>query len=645
MIGLSASPMPSAQNGWPQLDIEWAPASVPLDAPVWRSMIRQTDEVKAFRTKVGRPREYQRFQTGQANVTLGGWSDQYDPEYTGSPVYGMVLPNRQWRIVARLSGVTYYLFMGYIDGWTEPSGYPIEKEFSLSVSDAFKILGRLNLPTSMYELAAAPDGPQFWWRLDEPAGASVAADSGFSGAPAPGAYQVVTAGTAAIVAYDGGRTSATPGTAGFVSLPPTVIPTGATPTFSVELWFQIPAVATTNQVLFEMGASGRVLQVTMTGTSDAPTGRVRADLSLGPGLGATGTWDDGVAHHLVATYSPSGVGTLTGTLFIDGVQQSTSTTGTADLTASIAAIGGDPIHIGNLFANGAVSFTGKLAEVAIYSSALTATQVLAHYTAGANAFLNEATGTRVNRVLAYLAWPASKANVSTGNSTLQSADLPGGQAIDYFQTLYDTEQNYFYCDGLGRITWTNRHAAISATASTVSQATFTDASGAGGLHYATLIYDKNELDVYNDVTVTRNGGVPQRAVDLPSQKKYVPQSFALSGTLQVSDNDTNDCANWILAHHKDPPNRIIGITFEPLSDTNLMIQCLTRTMADRVTVIRTVGGTTISDDFLIEGIQHEASVTGKWVTTWWLNPADVQPYWILGDAVNSILGSTTRVAY
>lgn len=644
MIGLSATPMPAAQNGWPQIDIEWAPASVPLDAPCWRSMIKQADEVKSFKTKVGRPKEYQRFQTGEGSATLGNWSGQYDPEYTASPVYGMVLPNRQWRIVARISGGTHYLLQGYIDGWPEPSGYPIEKEFTLPVSDAFKVLARLDLPDSMFMLVLASDQATHWWPLDDTSG-TVARDAGLLGeALLPAQYNGgVTLAQTGIVPYDGGRSCASfNGTSGYVSFQ-SAAPLASLASSTIFGWFTHPAVATNDRTLYYYGSPltaaplgfDLVLYIDLTPNTGKLVLDTYSSTTPNGSFTSASRVDDGAPHSWALKWDGLNV-----FLYVDGVLATGGANVNGETFDQTSLVGASNLN-GSL-----VNFwAGKASTVALFPGALSTAQILELHNAGANAFLNETTGQRVNRILGFLQWPASKANVSAGNSTLQSEDLPGGQALDYFQTLYDTEQNYFYCDGLGRITWPSRQELITTTTSNTSQATFTDAAGAGGLHYASLLYDKSELDVYNDVSVTRNNGTTQRVTDPASKKKFLPQSFTLSGTLQSSDNDANDCANWILAHHKDPPNRIIGITFEPLGDTTLMIQCLSRKIMDRVTVVRTVNGTTISNEFIIEGIQHEASVTGIWVTTWWLNPADTQRYWILDSATNSVLDSTTRLAF
>jgi hypothetical protein len=94
--------------------------------------------------------------------------------------------------------------------------------------------------------------------------------------------------------------------------------------------------------------------------------------------------------------------------------------------------------------------------------------------------------------------------------------------------------------------------------------------------------------------------------------------------------------------------RFDSITIEPLEDVNLWVQVLTREISDRITVIRrpSGGGPAIQQDCHIERVTHEWDAeTGAWQTTWMLSPASQSSFWILGDPVFGLLGSTTRLAY
>lgn len=636
-----SSTMPAAQtSAVPAIDIEWAPASAPGDAPSWRSMIGQPDGVQSLQTKVGRPQELQRFEAGTCSVSLENWKGLYDPDNAASPTAGMAVPNRQFRVVARMSGTTYYLFQGYLDAFGQPFGYPTpEPILSLNATDVFKLLARKSLPNSMYELAVAQDTPAHWWKLDEPANTAVAVDSGFGSSSMPGTYfGAPVSGDTAIVPYDGGRTSVN-----FAHVSPNRIdfhnaqPITSYP-FTIEAWVKCASSPTELRTIYAASGGGAAYflfafdytgDATTSGLGDSLTFYL-IDAAVVPrrAVNTNAAIADGNAHHVVVVAASSS----SFTLYVDGVAVpqtvTTSGAGTPTVTTGLMHSLGGYIDRSGI---GLFGLDGNTSQLAVYSAALSATQVLDHYNAGKTAFLGEATGTRVGRVLDYLGLPAASRSVETGSSLLGSYDPPGGSGVDYVQSLADTEQGQWYGNGQGQLVWRARHSLTTDSRSKTSQATFSDAAAAT-LQYARLQFALDELNVYNDVTVTRSGGNDQRVQDATSRRKYFPQSFSISGSLQANDNDAADCARWILTHHADPPNRIIGLELEPLNDTTLFAQALGRQIGDRISVTRTIASVAFTSDFVIEGIEHNFTPVTGWLTVFRLSPAETQSYWIWDDA-------------
>lgn len=208
---VASTPMPAAPfPGAPQIDVEWAPGSVPGDAPSWRSMVGAAgDRVRGFTIKVGRQKELDEFVPGTATVTFENWSDQYDPDNSTSPVYGGVTPDRQLRIVARdVNGNTYYPFQGFIDNWPEESTWPVDKIFTLSATSGEMIAAQSTLPHSMFEFALRQIGlPDHWWPCDDATGAQVITDRG-TASPTNATPRSASLGAAGLVPFDGGRSCA-----------------------------------------------------------------------------------------------------------------------------------------------------------------------------------------------------------------------------------------------------------------------------------------------------------------------------------------------------------------------------------------------------------------------------------------------------
>lgn len=76
---------------------------------------------------------------GEAQLLLDNRSGDYDPENSSSPLSGAVLAGRPMRVQVTLAGVTYTVFQGYLDDWTNSLDYLAETA-SLQCID---VIGRL----------------------------------------------------------------------------------------------------------------------------------------------------------------------------------------------------------------------------------------------------------------------------------------------------------------------------------------------------------------------------------------------------------------------------------------------------------------------------------------------------------------------
>ena len=229
-----------------------------------------------------------------------------------------------------------------------------------------------------YRTAVLADAPYLYWRLDEASGTLVN-DSGSGNRDAT----LVTGGSAwqqdgALVSEV--RSKALSVTTATVNQNASAAAPG---TFSVEAWFRSTSTD-----------GGRILGIgNATGSSPstitdrqlylAPNGRVMFGVGSGAGrrtIQSGSTLNDGEWHHVVGTRQTGGTGTR---LYVDGALQagSTSATGvtlqTAYWRAGAEQMTGWPGNPSSTY------FNGHLDELAVYTKALTAARVSAHYNAGA----------------------------------------------------------------------------------------------------------------------------------------------------------------------------------------------------------------------------------------------------------------------
>lgn len=226
-------------------------------------------------------------------------------------------------------------------------------------------------PADNYGKAVYGLDPALYWRLGETSG-TTAADAGKDG----------VTGT-----YFGGTrvTMGVPGAlAGVVDSAVTLTPNGSAtglssnrsfsnPTvYSLEAWFKTASTAGGKLVGFgsaQTGLSTNYDRHVYMSTS----GQVKFGVYTGATqvLTSPGTYNNNAWHHVVATQSSAGM-----QLYLDGALVASNAVTTAQSYTGYWRVGGDNGW------EGATWWTGTIDEVAVYSQALTSTQVQDHYSLG-----------------------------------------------------------------------------------------------------------------------------------------------------------------------------------------------------------------------------------------------------------------------
>jgi hypothetical protein len=323
-------------------------------------------------------------------------------------------------------------------------------------------------------------------------------------------------------------------------------------------------------------------------------------------------------------------------MILDGVDQTAGIAGTFVIAG--AAITWLPSHLNEWggaprpadptgsFGSSAGYFDGAMKNMTLYNTVLSLARTQVHYNAG-RGFPGDTTAVRQGRILDAAAWPAALRNLSTGDSVHGPQVTDGVKALESLQMVSDTEGGVLFAAGDGKITQTARSTRYNLTPA----AAFGEQ--AGELHYQgdiTVALDSREI--YNDITVSRAGGITVRDQDTASQLRFFPRTLVLSSTA-YSDRDAVYLAQYLLARYKNPIQRIPTLTLDPFTQPLLWPKVLGYDIGTMVTVSRRPGAAarTISGDFFIERISH--AVTGQgWTTTWMLSPASVAKVFQLDSA-------------
>lgn len=235
--------------------------------------------------------------------------------------------------------------------------------------------------------------------------------------------------------------------------------------------------------------------------------------------------------------------------------------------------------------------------------------------------------------------PTGDRSVSPGTFSVQASTLANTSALTHLQDVAQTEMGLLFVDHQGAVTFYGFTHAADLT----SKATF----GEQELLYVDLTLSLDDTNIWNQVAVTRVGGVQQIANDSVSQAQYFLRTLSITNTLQTSDSNSQWMAASLLTKYAQPGLQILSITLDGAANPDLIYpQMLAREIGEVITVIRRPpGGAGIINQLsVIQGIAVSFNAEGaEWSVTWRLAPIPPTPtsFWILGDASLGVLNSTT----
>lgn len=587
---------------------EWSPTTAPGATPVW---VDFTERVRSGSIRRGRQSEFDRTSAGTLTLEIDNLDREFDPEFNSD-----ARPNKRIRVSVGSGADVVRVFNGFIDGL--PQTYPdapADATVQLTATDGFKLLARFDLD-EIYGSVIDGDSPWGWWRLaDDLPTATTVVDS--SGNGRTGSWKGTPSSTGSLLAagpggvrLDGSGDNANGSADGAV-----VSHTLTAAPLSIEAWVKTGKYGTNYSFICgQTHVVGSTFVNDFSLVMDNQTG-VPYFLAKVGGLniscaGTTDLRDTGI-HHLVGTIDSSRVGRL----YVDGGSAvvhdpsapNTSIDGSGSFRIGKTPVGSDPAA-GSSFK----CFDGEICEVTVYDRALSAGEITEHYTAGASPWSNDTTGVRVGRILSLVGWPVGQRNIETGQSVLGPApsSIEGQSALDHLLVVEQTEQGRFFIDGDGNACFFSRNHEVS----TAVEASFTEDD------YVDLEFDYSEANLCNDLTVTRVGGLPQRAQDATSIAAYWRQSGSMTGLLYSTDAEAANMAEWRVGNTSEPTLRPSRLTFLPLANLpDLFPRVLMRELGDRISVTRQLDGDDIDIDAVIEGIEHRFTPR-EWEVSWNLSP-------------------------
>jgi hypothetical protein len=246
------------------------------------------------------------------------------------------------------------------------------------------------------------------WSFAEPTGATAYDAQGYANATLAGGY---TRGVTAGVVNEPQKTAVTlNGSTAYASATGANLHPGNT--FSLELWFKRDTLGVT-QSLLSGGTDDFLLYFSAGNTL------VLSKDGTGTHFASTATFTDTAWHHLVVSRTAGN----NAVVYVDGV----ALAGTWTARTFTAAAG--TVEIGRRKSTGTEYFDGSLQHVAIYSTAMSAANALAHYQQGAAI---EAEHLEVERDISELVQAVyiKGATATVSNWVFSGEELPGGFRVD-----------------------------------------------------------------------------------------------------------------------------------------------------------------------------------------------------------------------
>ena len=600
------------------------------DVDVWEDL---SEDLISGNTIRGRQSALDSYQAGTCSVVLANGDRTYDPTYAASPLNGHILPMKRIKLLGVYDGVSYPLFYGYADRWTQNREGPRWGTTTLEATDGFKLLSRARLPQSAYYVEVWNDLPTHWYRFGETSG-TVAFDIGavrgvdgtYVGGPELGDEGPIINDPDTAVSFDG--------VDDYVKLYPTVLVAGTT--YTIEMWLKISDRSGVTGYFTFFAQSNATVP-----TPPEPWGAVTGNDLGDPGKivwdarTSTSRVDDDAWHH-VALVSSAG----TQTLYVDGVAEDSG-------AGSTAGSGANGTFVGHpaLTTAGAISrkfWPGSIDEVAIWTAtAVAGSRIAAHNEAGRTPWDGDLTGARLERVLDAVDWPDDLRDIDNGQTTLQSAELDMS-ALEHAQKVEQTENGNLYVQADGILRFEDRNSDVNQA----PVATFSDDAG-GDLPITFSNPEISDEQIRNDVTVSRLQGTAQNVRDATSIAAYQVSSYVRDGLYHDDDEHSRYLAQFILDAYKTPVERVSSMAVNPYRDPdNLFPVILGMELTDRITLNETPQNVTpeVSRTLVVEGISHTFAAK-SWGASFNLseNTAQTQAYWQLGTAGFSELGQTTRL--
>jgi hypothetical protein len=255
----------------------------------------------------------------------------------------------------------------------------------------------------------------------------------------------------------------------------------------------------------------------------------------------------------------------------------------------------------------------------------------------ASATAGQLSGTRVNKILDQIAWPATMRDVDAGLTTLQADPGTARTSLAALQTVTNSEYGAFYVGKQGYFTFQDRNVTAGSVGAT--PVLFND--NGSDISYSNATWRLDDTLVFNQANVTRTGGTTQTAINQASIDKYFAHTYNQQDLLMQTDAVALDYARAYVASRAETSVRCDLIELDLYSDNYDagITAALDLDFFDPVTITTNQpGNTTLTKTLQVFGVAHNIT-TNRWRTSFTTQEPVIDGF-ILDSVQFGVLGTS-----
>lgn len=229
----------------------------------------------------------------------------------------------------------------------------------------------------------------------------------------------------------------------------------------------------------------------------------------------------------------------------------------------------------------------------------------------------EESGTRIDAILDEVGWLTNERSVAVGDIDVAPVQITKQSALAAIRQIAAAERGLFFFSGAGNATFQDR----SLRNTLLSEGMWGDERDGSELAYISFTTRDDDSSIWNDIRVTRGGGIEQTATDATSINQFFRRTLPLENLPLVDDAAALEMADWTLAQFKDARVRPDQMEIDP-AVRDSWVEVFGLEISDVISINeRTlVDGQTSTFDAHVEGIQWRFK-KGNWRALLLLSPS------------------------